>query len=125
DPPGRPVENPRQRPAYRYSQRYGPASPSFARATELTLGRRGRRALLVGGTAAVRGEDSVHEGDLDGQFEETVANLRALLVAADTEQPPAADPLQRFTSVRVYHREGEHEDEVRSRTLALFPRANV
>lgn len=121
---GEPLENPRQRPAYRYSERYGPASPSFARATRLTLGRRSaRHALLVGGTASVRGEDTVHEGDLGAQFAETVENLRALLAAAGVAD--SAGALARFTSARVYYREAEHEAEARARTLALFPRAEV
>lgn len=124
---GQPLENPRQRPAYRYSPRYGPASPSFARATRLTLGRRHvRPALLVGGTASVRGEDTVHEGDLEAQFAETVENLRALLAAAGAgASGDGAGSLARFTSVRVYYRESAHETEARARTLALFPRAEV
>jgi chorismate lyase/3-hydroxybenzoate synthase len=35
---GAAVENPRQRPAYRYSRRYGPFPPSFARALRLPAG---------------------------------------------------------------------------------------
>ena len=129
---GQPLENPRQRPAYRYSARYGPASPSFARATYLTLGRRGRQTLLVGGTASVRGEDTVHGDDLGAQFDETVENLRALLRAAepggDRASPGAggpADELDRFTSLRVYYRRPEDESRVRAGALALFPRAQV
>ena len=36
DDAGEPVENPRQVPAYKYSRRYGPRPPCFARATRLT-----------------------------------------------------------------------------------------
>src|SRR5690606_19636949 len=112
-----------------------PICPSFARATRLTLGRRAsaRQALLVGGTASVRGEDTVHEGDLEAQFAETVENLRALVAAAGIAPPDweggagseSADPLARFTSVRVYYREAGHQEEARDRTLGLFPRAEV
>src|SRR6187455_2321525 len=55
---GRAVENPRQVPAYRYSTRYGPVPPCFARATEVAS--YGSRTLLVAGTSAVQGEDSTH-----------------------------------------------------------------
>src|SRR3954470_24162766 len=36
DADGRSIENPRQTPSYRYSQRYGPRPPCFARATAVT-----------------------------------------------------------------------------------------
>src|SRR5204863_3797675 len=84
--PGKPVENPRQVPAYRYSARYGPLPPCFARAMEVVLPSGVRRtgrtpSLLIGGTASVVGEDSLHAGDLGLQFEETCANLRSLIAA--------------------------------------------
>src|SRR5205823_1051099 len=55
--PGKPVENPRQVPAYRYSARYGPLPPCFARAMEVVLpsggpGRGDGPSLLIGGTAS-------------------------------------------------------------------------
>ncbi len=88
DRPGAPVDNPRQVQPHRYSARYGRRPPCFARASRIVIG--GRRLLLVGGTASVVGEDSVH-ADLPGQIRETLANLAA--VAGPT-------PL---TAVRAYH----------------------
>ena len=61
---GLPVENPRQVPAYGYSQKYGPQPPCFSRAM---LVRSRRPLLIVGGTASVRGEDTVHARNLAGQ----------------------------------------------------------
>ncbi len=78
---GIPIENPRQRPAFRYSAAYGPRPPCFARATRVCLD--GREHLLVGGTASVRGETSMHAGDLAAQLEETFTNLTALLAEVD------------------------------------------
>jgi Chorismatase FkbO/Hyg5-like, N-terminal len=78
---GRAVENPRQVPAYRYSARYGPRPPCFSRATEVELPGIAGRALLVGGTASVVGEDSRHSGDLPAQLRETCDNLGALVHA--------------------------------------------
>jgi chorismate lyase / 3-hydroxybenzoate synthase len=102
--PGRPVENPRQVPAYRYSPRYGPLPPCFARATSVTLPGDTRESLLVGGTASVVGEDSCHAGDLGRQFEEMCSNLRTLVERWD---PLArADWVAGFREVRVYAPQG-------------------
>ena len=69
------IENPRQRPAYLYSSRYGPVPPAFTRGVRI-----GDR-LLASGTASVVGEDSTHEGDLVAQFEESCLNLSSLAAA--------------------------------------------
>ena len=76
------VENPRQRPAYEYSSRFGPSPPAFARATIATW--QGRPSLFIGGTASVRGEDSLHAGDLHAQLNETRINLAAIVREAIT-----------------------------------------
>lgn len=74
-------ENPRQVSAYHYPRQYGPRSPSFSRAARNALG------LLISGTAAVRGADSVALGDAPAQLDEILQNLRSLLGnAADLEQ---------------------------------------
>lgn len=86
--PGIPVENPRQVPAYRYSRRYGRLPPCFARATRIDGGD-GTGWLLVGGTASVRGEETVHISDLAAQAQETFGNLLALVGAACERPQPA------------------------------------
>ncbi|MDO1528850.1 pteridine-dependent deoxygenase [Fulvimonas sp. R45] len=73
------VENPRQVSAWRYPRQYGRTSPGFARAMTLPA----QDVLAISGTAAVVGHASAHEGDLDAQFGETLANLEALLANAD------------------------------------------
>jgi chorismate lyase/3-hydroxybenzoate synthase len=111
--PGRPVENPRQIAAWRYSQRYGPKPPCFARATSI-VDAQGQPWLLVGGTASVRGEDSWHVGDLSRQLDETLHNLAAVAAAA-VDPLAVADPaaldlsperrdtlLRRYRHLRVY-----------------------
>ena len=87
---GRQIENPRQVPAWRYSQRFGPKPPCFARATRIE--RDARHLLLVGGTASVCGEDSCHRDDLLGQLEETLRNLAALVLAAENPEGGSAAP---------------------------------
>lgn len=107
DAPGRPVENPRQVPAYRYSQRFGPRPPCFARATRVMRPIDEAWWLLVAGTASIRGEDTAFVGDVEAQTIETFANLDALLEEA--ERAHAVDRPQHhhgrpphFTSLRVY-----------------------
>lgn len=77
----RPLENPRQVPAYRYSTAHGPRSPTFSRAALADAGP-GRLALFVSGTASIVGETSMHPGDVRAQARETLLNLRAVLAAA-------------------------------------------
>ncbi|MDA8018640.1 MAG: hypothetical protein MPN21_14460 [Thermoanaerobaculia bacterium] len=112
---GEPVENPRQVSSYRYSQRYGPKPPCFARATRFQPPA-SEPWLLVGGTASVVGEDSVHEACLDRQLRETLLNLAAVVHAGGA---PVGAPdlsgeelvsglMQRFRHLRIYYvREGD------------------
>jgi chorismate lyase / 3-hydroxybenzoate synthase len=99
--PGEAIENPRQIPAFRYSTRYGPLPPCFARATVVTEPTSRELMLLVAGTASIRGEQSIHQGDLASQLQETADNLRALIAAA--EGAPPADSLAAFTEICAYH----------------------
>ncbi len=107
--PGTPVENPRQIPAYRYSRHFGPLPPCFSRATALSEPLPGGGRLLVGGTASIRGEESLHPGDLVRQTGETLLNLASLVRSAcslaggpDEPEPPLAPWLGRFRELRVY-----------------------
>lgn len=124
---GTPLENPRQRPAYRYSRRYGDHPPCFARATVLEdpLGAEyGPRSVIVSGTASIIGEDSRHEGNLDEQVRETLGNLGRLsaLVAGesrDSEDLPRA--LARYREIRAYVVHDEHLSEVHAMLERAFP----
>lgn len=106
--PGRHVENPRQRPAYRYTNRFGPMPPCFARGTIVRIG--GMDQLLIGGTASVLGEDSVHIDDVSEQVSESFRNIAALIRAASTGGCSAKNPtddvslswLAKLASLRVY-----------------------
>lgn len=117
---GSAVENPRQIPAYKYSRRYGPHPPCFARATVVELG--GRRSILVGGTASVRGEESVYVGDVRKQTAETLDNLAALLQAATGDE--SAGP-HLMTSVRVYHVSAHDVPVLRNLATLAFPSARL
>jgi len=96
---GTAIENPRQRSAYRYSARYGPRPPCFARATRVAAPPDDPhgRCLLISGTASILGEDSVHIGQPLEQLGETLANLAALIETA------GGHGLQDLVVARLYH----------------------
>lgn len=76
------VENPRQVSAYRYPRQYGPKSPSFSRAA--TIGE-DQRCLMISGTAAIVGHDSLHISSVEGQVRETLRNWTALFDAYEAQ----------------------------------------
>ena len=102
---GIPVSNPRQIAPYRYSKRFGPLPPCFARAT-LIRDVHDRPLLLVGGTASIRGEDSMHLQSLEAQTAETLENLACLVASARNAEYSAdqrANWLRRYSHLRVYY----------------------
>jgi chorismate lyase/3-hydroxybenzoate synthase len=115
--PGVPVENSRQRAAYLYSRRYGPAPPCFARGMLIHVN--GSMELLVGGTASVRGEDSVHVGCIKSQLDEILDNLKSLAESAIrlSGMPKA---IARFFDLRAYFVHAEDQDLIRSTLMARF-----
>jgi hypothetical protein len=109
--PGVGVENPRQIPAYRYSQRWGPLPPCFSRAMSLAvpLPEQSKRCALVSGTSSVVGEDSRHPHELHAQIRETCTNLAtlsAVLSGVNTrdggESTESETALSRFRELRLY-----------------------
>jgi chorismate lyase/3-hydroxybenzoate synthase len=120
DTQGRPVENPRQVPAYRYSRRFGPLPPCFARAT-VVRPRAGTPLLMVGGTASIRGEESMHVGDLGAQIDETLANLASVVSAASGGRADGRSALARYRHLRAYHPRENDRREVETRLRAAFP----
>jgi len=120
DARGTPVENPRQKPAYTYSQRYGPMPPCFSRATIADLN--GQRRLLVGGTASIVGEDSAHQDDAGAQLEETLRNLEALIDAA-TGRQESTGALKRLIDLRVYVACAGDAPAIRAELAARCPQA--
>ena len=87
---GSPVENPRQITSWRYSRRYGPRPPFFARGIRTTLDE--RPVLLLGGTASIVGEDSCHVGNVAAQIDELLTNMAVLI--AQTGDRSGRRPVQ-------------------------------
>jgi enamine deaminase RidA (YjgF/YER057c/UK114 family) len=75
------IENPRQLSAFRYPEQYGPRSPSFARASLLSLPP--GETLFVSGTASIVGHESVHLEDVVAQTLETMVNIDTLVTEAN------------------------------------------
>lgn len=119
DVPGSPVENPRQTSSWEYSARYGPRPPCFARATTIRMG--DRATLLIGGTASIVGEDSLHAGDAARQVAETVTNLSALIATARGSDAPGPADLARLTDVRVYLPRRQDASTIESAIRRLCP----
>lgn len=130
--PGWSVENPRQVPAYNYSRRFGPASPSFARATLANVphvDNRDMTWLMVGGTASVVGEESRHVGQLSRQIDETLDNLSSLVQQAHLKAPESAQAtngspraaLSSLSSIRVYYVRANDLSPIQKSVLASFP----
>jgi len=76
------IENPRQVSAYRYPETYGPRAPTFSRAALADVGN-GRSALFISGTASIVGHQSMHDGDVRRQTEESLINISAVREAAE------------------------------------------
>ena len=98
------VENPRQIAPHRYSARYGTLPPCFARAMVLP----DSGLILVGGTASIKGEESLHGASLDLQWQETLTNLASVVETAHAKASAAGargrdEWLGQFREVRVYY----------------------
>lgn len=106
------VENPDQVPAYRYPIEHGPRSPSFARAT---IARDGTRNLIfISGTAAIKGHQTVAPGEIDGQLDCTLDNLRLISRAVGLGDRFTTAPGTR-RKFKVYLRHPEDLQRVRTR----------
>ena len=75
------VENPRQVSAYHYPRQYGHCPPTFSRAA--VVRQRSNATLFISGTASIVGHRSLHIGDSAAQTREVLANIEALLTAAN------------------------------------------
>lgn len=110
--PGVQVENPRQVSAYHYPRKYGPRSPSFARATLKSWGNAAH--LYISGTASVVGHESKHPGDLDSQIRETGQNIQELLSHAVVKARDLGEVrMTDLSLLRIYMRHPEHVERAR------------
>ncbi len=110
-------ENPRQVPAYRYPEQYGPCSPSFARGAVVTRPG-GKRTGYLSGTSSICGHCTVGVGSLNEQFDTTIENIRAILSRMDFDGAmESGSPVE--SSYRIYLRNAADLDAVRDRFVEV------
>lgn len=109
--PGLQIENPRQVAAYDYPRQYGPKSPSFSRATVFG------DTVFVSGTSSVVGHASVHHADVEGQLDETLRNIEAVIARAI-----AGGSLANVVAAKTYVRRAEDYARVARRLDGVFTR---
>lgn len=116
-------ENPRQASAYHYPAEYGPRSPSFARASLLSLAGQPPK-LFVSGTASVVGHVTAHPDSLDAQITVTLENLDLLLAHVMQQTSSTTDGLQAEV-LKVYVRHRADLQEIKRRVEQAYPHAPV
>jgi chorismate lyase/3-hydroxybenzoate synthase len=111
------LENPRQVSAYDYPRKYGPASPSFARAS-IAQWATGNQ-LYLSGTASIVGHHSRCVGDVEGQLRVTFENIDVLL-AQGGQESGRADKLE-MTMLKVYVRLQRDLEVIKAAVQQHFP----
>lgn len=98
------IENKDQIPAYRYSEIYGKTAPFFSRG--VIYDNNGQRILLSSGTASIKGEASLHAGDVHDQLCQSIHNLRILGSQFNLKQYNIhyGFALEDITALRVYYK---------------------
>ncbi len=104
--PGSQIENPRQVNAYHYPRKYGPKSPSFARANIMTS--KGGYINYVSGTASIVGHETLHTDDIEGQLKETITNINTVLEMATRKEHKKNNILSENDLLKVYIRDGKN-----------------
>jgi len=107
----RPLENPLQTSAFDYMACYGPKSPKFSRAMALTTD--GCTTLFISGTASIIQSESQHIEDIEGQTNQTLDNIAALISESNLTRhglPGRGATLRDLALARVYvKRQGDFE----------------
>jgi len=104
--PGSQIENPRQVNAYHYPPKYGPKSPSFARANIMTS--KDGYINYISGTASIVGHETLHADDVEGQLVETITNINTVLEMATRKEYKKNNLLSENDLLKVYIRNGKN-----------------
>lgn len=99
---GSQIENPRQINAYHYPPKYGPKSPSFARANVLTS--ENGFVNYISGTASIVGHETLHLDDVEGQLQETITNINTVIEMATKNKNRKTNKLAEGDLLKVYMR---------------------
>lgn len=119
-------ENPRQASAYHYPAEYGPRSPSFARASLLSLPGQVPK-LFISGTASVVGYITLHPYQLSEQITVTLENLDLLLAHVARQYASEAGnlPLLQAEVLKVYVRNAADLGDIKARVEQAYPQVPV
>lgn len=116
-------ENPEQLSAYNYPRKYGPRSPSFARATLATLPPNDTGNVYISGTASIKGHETLHPFCTDKQIDITVDNIKGLL-AHITKSTPSQNKLT-LDMMKVYIRRASDLPILTSAISTHFPNSTI
>ena len=105
------IENPRQISAYDYPRIYGPKSPSFARATRISMA--SGSYLFIAGTASIVGHATQHADDCLKQTKETLSNLESLRKQVKKADRRVQNSDPSLSLLKVYVRHDRHLELVR------------
>jgi len=111
---GNHLNNALQVNAYQYPREYGTSSPSFSRATCIKLNE--QDLFFVSGTASIIGHKTTCEGDLHGQLETTISNIRHLLENKEKNSNKA-----QLKSMKVYLRHASDFIQSQKQLEQAFP----
>lgn len=114
------IENPRQVSAFSYPAKYGPRSPSFSRGALLP----DSRTLFVSGTASIVGHETVHEGDVAAQVEETLRNINVVIAGGFGEGASLESP-ELESHLKVYIRHAADQPAIAERLAQIIPAERV
>jgi len=110
-----PLENPLQVSAFRYGAQYSPQSPKFSRAMAI-LGPE-VAATLVSGTASIVNSETKFVGDVEGQTNQTLDNIEALIARENFQRhgvAAAGATLKDMVLARVYVKRQDDYEKVRA-----------
>ena len=115
-------ENPEQVSAYHYPKQYGPASPSFARAT-LSGATPEQTLLHISGTAAVKGHKTLFSGNVQKQLSLTLENISQLVDHIKDASTLSTKPSLKL--LKVYLRRSDDLEKIRPTVSKHFPSAKT
>ncbi len=116
------MENPAQVPAFEYSTRYGLLPPCFSRAMFVQSP---SPMLLISGTASIRGENSLHDGDLIRQWSLTIENLRSLIESPAVRVLTGANKIRELRDLRIYVHPLVEASALHTLASTAFPNSDI
>ncbi len=109
-------ENPLQQSAYHYPREYGPSSPSFARASKISI--EGCDWVFISGTASILGHETQCPEDLSEQLRITLNNIEHL-------SRHIGGDISALKAIRVYLRDPQHYEYCQTYLSKRLPNCEI